>query len=115
MKYINTIIAVILLCVATACNKDDVADNTPACISNEIKSHDRNWAVGRVDEYSFQGKIVYAFEPDGNIIADGSTAIWEDNCHVLCSVGGFGGPDLLLCNGVKFYEQATYRRTIWKK
>jgi hypothetical protein len=71
--------------------------------------------VGQVDEFLFQNKLVYAFLPDGNIIADGSTVIKDANCTTLCNVGGFGGPQINQCNGENFYQQAVLQRTIWKK
>ena len=73
-----------------------------------------NWYVGKVDEYEYQGQLVYAFEPD-NRIADGSTEIYTSDCESLCHVGGFGGPAIILCNGDKFYEKAIFRKNVWTK
>lgn len=107
-----TIGAVLLL--LTSCNKD-IAPGTPSCIRNEIKKHGKNWGVSQVDEFLFQNKLVYAFLPDGDIIADGSTEIKDGGCTTLCHVGGFGGPQINQCNGENFYQQAVLQRTIWKK
>jgi len=71
--------------------------------------------VGSVKEYEFQGKLVYAFEPDTRKIADGSTTIKDGNCNTLCNVGGFGGMAINQCNGGNFFKESVYKRTIWEK
>jgi hypothetical protein len=76
---------------------------------------DRNWGVGQVEEYKFQGKLVYAFQPDNRIIADGATRVVSTECTNICSVGGFGGPAVNLCNGENFYQNAMLVREIWNK
>ena len=119
MKKLLYCIAVIILYSATSCKKtDDIAKNTPECIKAEIKRltspSSSSSPIGSVDEYIFQGNIVYAFEPSKNI-ADASTLIKDVNCNMICAVGGFGGPSVLLCNGEKFYEKAVLRRNIWKE
>ena len=95
--------------------KKDIASNIPDCIRREIKSHGKNWEICGVDEYLFQNKLVYAFSPDGEIIADGSTAIIDENCSQICSVGGFGGPQVNLCNSENFFQSAVLKRNIWMK
>ena len=109
----------ISLYIVSSCKKtDDIAANTPECIKAEIKRltspSSSSWAIGSVDEYIFQGNFVYAFEPSKNI-ADASTLIKDVNCNMVCFVGGFGGPGVLLCNGDKFYEKAVLQRNIWKE
>jgi len=71
--------------------------------------------IGRVEEYLFQGKLVYAFQPDETKIADGSTTVKDADCNILCHIGGFGGPSVNLCNGENFFQLAVLKRTIWKK
>lgn len=94
-----------------------VASNTPDCIRRQIEQivSDPNATLGAVNEYRFQDKSVYTFEPDNNIIADGSTGVADASCKTLCSVGGFGGPSVNLCNGENFYQKAVLVRNIWKK
>ena len=62
------------------------------CIQKYIDSNKNtaNWPVSSVDEYEFQGKLVYAFNPPRNY-ADASTFIKASDCKDLCSVGGFAG------------------------
>ena len=107
----------VVIIIAAACNKENIASNTPACVRQEIKNNGDNndWAIGRVDEYFFQNKLVYAFEPDGTITADAPTAIKDASCNTICNVGGFGGPNVVLCNGENFSQNAVYKRNIWKK
>ena len=119
MKKLLYCIAVIILFSAISCKKtDDIAKNTPECIKAEIKRltspSSSSWPIGSVDEYIFQGNIVYTFEPSKNI-ADASTIIKDANCNMVCSVGGFGGPNVLLCSGDKFYEKAVLQRNIWRE
>ncbi|OSZ81004.1 hypothetical protein CAP36_07145 [Chitinophagaceae bacterium IBVUCB2] len=101
----------------TACSKNGIPPSTASCIKKEILSNKDNpdWYTGTVEEYTFQNKTVYAFLPDGNIIADGSTTIKDEYCNTLCNIGGFGGPAINKCNGENFYEKAVLVRTIWKK
>lgn len=101
----------------TACNKNGIPSGIASCIKNEILANKDNadWHTGTVEEYTFQNKTVYGFLPDGNIIADGSTTIKDENCNTLCNIGGFGGPAINQCNGENFYEKAIFGRTVWKK
>jgi hypothetical protein len=114
MKYPLFLFLPIALIFFASCTKD-IASNTPGCIRREIKSHGTDWEIGSVDEYFFQNRLVYAFSPDGKIIADGSTIIKDENCNQICSVGGFGGPAVNLCNGENFFQAAELKRNIWKK
>jgi hypothetical protein len=101
-----------------SCNKHfQIASGVPACISQEIKDNSKNpdWFIGSVEEYEFQGKLVYAFQPDTKRIKDGATTIKDDHCNTLCNVGGFGGPSVNLCNGDNFFKQSVLKRVIWKK
>jgi hypothetical protein len=112
--FLALLTAITFLVTFSSCSKD-IAANTPACIRKAIKVHDKDWTTGSVDEYFFQNKLVYAFAPDGRIIADGSTEIKDENCNQLCTVGGFGGPQINQCNGENFFQTAVFKRNIWKK
>ncbi len=115
MKSIALLLTTVFF-VASSCNKD-IASNIPDCIKKEIKSNrsKNDWIVGSVEEYLFQGKLVYAFNPDNKIIADGSSIIKDGACNTICSVGGFGGPNVDFCNGDRFNQTAILKRTIWEK
>lgn len=101
----------------TACKKIKFPEDIPVCIEKTIKANKNNadWATGSVEEYEFQGKLVYAFNPYNRRIADASTFIYTADCKTLCSVGGFGGPSVNLCNAENFFQKAILKRTIWKK
>lgn len=108
-------IALAVSLFSASCRKSDIAKNIPSCIRNEIKAHieDDQSPVGKVNEYMFQGKIVYGF--DEYMIADGSMEIKDGDCNTLCRVGGFGGPDVNLCNGENFFQNAVFKRNIWTR
>jgi len=118
MKGIILILFSMPLIFAT-CRKSahGIASDTPRCIYDEIANNQKNdnWMVGSVEEYLFQNKMVYAFQPDEKKIADGATTVKDANCNTLCHVGGFGGPSINLCNGENFFQLAVLQRTIWKK
>jgi hypothetical protein len=108
-----------MLLIFATCRKssDGVASGTPRCVHDEITDNQTNedWMIGSVEEYLFQNKLVYAFQPDETKIADGATTIKDEHCNTICSVGGFGGPSINLCNGENFFQLAVLKRTIWKK
>lgn len=115
MKRLSIFFPLFLLLIFQSCNKENIAANTPACIRQEIKSNEKTWGIGSVDEYSFQNQVVYAFSPDAKVIADGSTEIKDEFCNSLCIIGGFGGSNINMCNGDNFYQTAVLKRNIWKK
>ncbi len=116
MKHIIQLFVIALIVFNAACKKCDVAKDVPSCVENSIRENKNNpnWQFGGVDEYEFQGKLVYAYSPSKNI-ADGSTSVVTDNCVSLCSVGGFGGPAINQCNGENFFQKAVFKRNIWKR
>jgi hypothetical protein len=113
MKKLIALLLLSTVIISGGCRKQSVASGTPKCIRHKIES-DRN-TIGRVEEYEFQGKVVYAFQPDANVIADGATTVVTTDCNTLCSVGGFGGPSVNLCNGENFFQKAVLKKTVWKK
>ncbi len=117
MKKWILLFAVHLLLLTVSCSKTIIASGTPYCIKKYIEENkDKdNWYVGSVEEFRYQGKLVYAFNPDNKIIADGSTFIKTGECNSLCSVGGYGGPAINLCNGDNWFQQAELVRVIWEK
>ena len=109
---------ILSIIVLTSCHHNkEIASGTPKCIYQEISQNSKkdDWMVGAVKEYQFQGKLVYAFEPDTRKIADGATPIKDANCNKLCDVGGFGGMAINQCNGANFFKESVYKRTIWEK
>ena len=105
------------LLIGTSCHNPHIASGIPKCIYKEInqKTKSGEWIVGSVKEYEFQGKLVYAFEPDISKINDGATTVKDADCNSLCDVGGFAGQRNNQCNGGNFFKEAVYKRTIWEK
>lgn len=111
MKQLILAAALVFTIANHGCKKDLCI---PSCIQSkiDIEKNNPSWPVSQVDEYTFQGKPVYLFN-DGSWIADGGTTVYDANCNQLCFLGGIGG--LTTCNGVKFADSATFKRTIWKR
>lgn len=104
------------LIFSVTCKKMSSGNTTSACIQRYIDSNKANidWPVSSVDEYEFQGKLVYAFNPPKNY-ADAPTLIKSFDCKNMCSIGGFAGPRNNSCNGDNFFEKAKLKRRIWSR
>jgi len=105
----------LIITISGACQKMKTgSSNIPRCIQTYIDSIKNNPGrqVGIVEEYEFQGKLVYAFGPSKNL-RDGSTLIKTSDCKDLCNVGGFAGLKNNQCNGDNFFEKSVLKRKIW--
>ena len=111
MKWI-TLLAIVTVFGAN-CQTTKNKATLSTCIQTFIDSNKTTWQVGSVEEYEFQGKLVYAFTPSKNIM-DGTTLIKSASCVDLCSVGGFAGLKNSNCNGDNFFEKAIFKRKIWE-
>ncbi|RPD45313.1 hypothetical protein DNI29_18170 [Hymenobacter sediminis] len=99
----------------SACDETDIAKGTPSCIRQSVINLERESVCDdgvSVNEYFFQGKTVYVFNP-GNCIADGSSEVLDADCNRLGFLGGFGGNTVN--DGQVFFSTAEFRRTIWEK
>jgi hypothetical protein len=114
-KLIYTAMITVVITLSFSCKKSCFPANTPSCIRDAIKAEKDNpqSTVTQVDEYLFQGRLVYGF--DNGMIADGGMDIKDGSCNTLCHVGGFGGPGADMCNGEHFFQVAELKRNIWKK
>ena len=106
------LLALLVLTLATNCGTTRVQRPVSSCIQNYIEANKGNWQVGSVEEYEFQGKLVYAFTPSSNI-KDGTTLIKSADCKDMCNIGGYAGPRNSNCNGDNFFEKALFKRKIW--
>jgi len=105
---------ILFLAIATiSCNKLDIEKGTPRCIKKKIKDiNDKTTCSGtKVDEYTFQGNTVYAFE-NGFCGGERTTLIFDSDCKVIGNMGGLTGNTQV--NGESF-SNATFIKTIWEK
>ncbi len=117
MKWLFFTSLIALSTAFASCTKSSVANGIPQCIREMIAANKDNpkWEIGKVEEYEFQGQIVYSLNPDYRIITDGASSIVDANCNNICYVGGFAGPDNSLCKGENFFQKAVFRRMVWEK
>ena len=98
-----------------ACKKNGTSTcGLTACMQAQIdqfKSSAISKTGAAVKEYSFQGKTVYVFDQT-NCLDDGAAGVYDSDCNFLGMLGGIAGFGKI--NGVAFYENATYLRTIWR-
>ncbi len=99
--------------VIISCNKLEIEKGTPKSVKNKIKEFNKSsyCSNAKVNEFTFQGNTVYAFDP-GNCGADMMTEVVSSDCKSLGSLGGFSGNTII--NGADF-SAATFIKTTWKK
>lgn len=97
------------------CENLDLKEDVPECVEKKIKEFkdsDLTCDSGaNVIRYDFQGMQVYLFDP-GNCGADMQAPIYDEQCNIICGLGGFAGN--VMCNGVNFGENATNPTLIWE-
>jgi len=95
--------------LAFACKKT----GEPDCIRSEIKNFEKtNGCVSaKVDEYTFQGKTVYVFDP-GQCGADMTSSVMDSGCGLLGHLGGISGNTTI--NGDDF-TKAVFVRNVWRR
>ena len=113
----NKIVLFQLLFFAVAissCDKKE-SGNIPECIQTIIDDFGKIESTcttgAYVDEYNFQEKIVYVFDP-GICGDDMASDVYDSNCNYLGYLGGFIGNDTI--NGESFSNHAIFRETIWE-
>ncbi|HUR65441.1 MAG TPA: hypothetical protein VMZ03_03755 [Chitinophagaceae bacterium] len=116
-KLLYTVILAAIITFSFSCKKSGIASNVPSCIRKGIKTEIDNphSTVGTVNEYLFQGRLVYGFDNNAGGMADGDMEIKDGNCNTVCRVGGFGGPSVNMCNGENFFQAAVLKRNIWTR
>jgi hypothetical protein len=99
----------------TCCQKTELKEDTPECISQKINEYKHSTAsceTGKsVYRYNFQGTFVYVFNP-GDCGADMMSTVYDQECNVLCGLGGIAGN--IMCNGDDFGKNATNETLIWE-
>ena len=104
----------ILLIIAvfiTGCS--DIADDIPECINDLIEQEKKEGCADGMDEYLFNGQLVYVFTQAEPICSDFGSPVYDEQCTQLCFIGGIAG--LTICQDVNFNQNATFKRTIWEK
>ena len=103
------VFTVLLLSFSLSCSKKEIT--VPDCIKSLISEFGFCVGSGTVGQYSFQGKIVYLFDP-GTCGADMMAPVYNESCECIGSLGGIAGINEV--NGVPFSSNAKLLRTIWK-
>jgi hypothetical protein len=98
-----------LLTFFSSCEKKQV--ETPECISTLISTYPfcANDG-GSVSQYSFQGRVVYLFDP-GACGIDMGAVVYSNNCESLGILGGIAGNNII--NNEIFIGHAKFIKTIW--
>ena len=92
-----------------SCSKSD-QPLIPTCISELIRVQKES--ISEVYQYTFQGKKVFEFVPQGTC-CDLANTIYSENCIMLCSLFGITGNQI--CQSDTFYLKATDKVQVWKK
>jgi hypothetical protein len=103
-----------LALVLASCDKLDIEEGTPKCVENRIEDFKKSGMCcndGSVNQYTFQGKTVYTFDP-GTCGADMQSEVIDENCKTLGYLGGLLGNNYI--NGEHF-SNATFVKRIWGK
>lgn len=110
--------ALIIIAIAvigfTACNKLDIEKDVPNVIKDKIETFSESSTIcsdAEVNEYRFQGNIVYVFDPGINCGADMTSEVVSSDGETLGYLGGFSGNTTI--NGDNF-DTATFLRRVWK-
>lgn len=107
----RTILAACVLVLITACNKPDVADGTPRCVTQKIRSFRSEVCEtgGNVKAYTFQNNTVYVYDR-GTCGADQTAEVTDADCNTLGFLGGLTGNTII--NGADF-STAVFQQTVW--
>lgn len=115
MRHINHLIITILLCSLSGCEKLDLKVEVPGCIEKKIKEFRDSKLTcdsdAQVLRFDFQGLQVYLFDP-GNCSPDMSENVYDQNCNLICKLGGYGGNTM--CNGEDFEDNASNSIIVWE-
>lgn len=125
MKKLIIAVAVFMSFAACKKNNQDLTticvspgEAVPACILEKLDEYKKNslspGGLMELDEYLYQGKIVYYFSING--AADAPSFIMPNDCGTPCYIGGYTiGPASGMCNGEIFFDKAVLKRVIWKR
>lgn len=108
-----TFLPIILIAAINGCEKVEIEKGVPKCVASHIKdfSEDACDKGANVQEFTFQGKTVYVFNP-GYCGADLRSEVVDANCNSLGFLWGLYGNSKI--SGGDF-ANATFTRTVWEK
>ncbi|OIP00601.1 MAG: hypothetical protein AUJ98_07105 [Bacteroidetes bacterium CG2_30_33_31] len=112
-RYIILIIGLSIVYISS-CQKLNIEKGTPKCITSLIKDFDNSQNCMdsvNVKKYSFQGKIVYVFNP-GICGADMTSEVVDYNCNSLGFLGGISGNTIINCED---FSHAKFESVTWEK
>ncbi|MES3017497.1 MAG: hypothetical protein V4721_06960 [Bacteroidota bacterium] len=109
MKILTLVLLSATLTIACTAQKPAI----PECVETKISEYNLSSACSdaKVDQYTFQGKTVYAFVP-GTCGADMTTEVMNADCTTMGYLGGIAGNTKI--NGTEF-STAKFVKLIWKK
>jgi hypothetical protein len=102
--------SICLFFILLGCKKSVSPSDCMQSKVDEFKSSVLCTSDASVKEYSFQNKFVYVFT-EGYCVSDWQESVYDMDCSYLGYLGGFGGATKI--NGVDFYSNAKYKRTVW--
>jgi hypothetical protein len=110
-------ISCIILLFAASCEKEKCGDKElTACMEEKVTLYKKDATENPcpnygIKEYIFEGNSVYVFGSPG-CIADGVDFVLNTQCDTICYLGGLIGN--INCSGKIFYDNAVFKRDIWK-
>lgn len=110
----NKGLLLMLIGLLSGCCKEDIANNTRACVRKKICAAKEDSKIDWVSEYIFNGKVAYAFSTStlGGIKQD----IYDSECNFLCST--YSSSTFTIknyCDGTWFDSSSVFVRNVWGK
>lgn len=107
----STLVLTVITFAAFSCNKLKTNKGTPECVNSKITEFSKTCCKtgAMVDEYQFQEKTVYAFDP-GICGGDLATEVTDANCVSLGFLGGITGNTKI--NNEDF-SKAERKQSVW--
>ncbi len=103
----------LLISITSNCKNPDTKKVIPKCVVTKIDEFKKSSTCdnAKVEEYLFQGKTVYTFNP-GTCGADMATEVIDAKCNKLGHLGGFVGNTKIKDED---FSNAKFVKTTWKK
>lgn len=110
----NLMMIFLLAVLVSFISCSDIEADIPECIKEKINNIQKDDCEDSMEEYEFQGNLVYIFKDElENGCADFGSFVYDSDCNELCLIGGIAG--FTECDGVVFYDNAVFVREVWKR